>query len=53
MREFVVARNPEEGSTLPYLVRLPLPGGAIVLKVRDVWAAHRQGVLPPRSRVAR
>ncbi len=37
MREFVVARNPEEGSTLPYLVRLPLPGGAVVLKVRDVW----------------
>ncbi len=37
MREFVVARNPEEGSTLPYLVRLPLPDGAVVLKVRDVW----------------
>jgi len=37
VREFVVARNPEEGSSLPYLVRLPLPGGAIVLKVRDVW----------------
>lgn len=37
MREFVVARNPEEGSSLPYLVRLPLPDGAVVLKVRDVW----------------
>jgi hypothetical protein len=37
VREFVVARNPEEGSTLPYLVRLPLPEGAVVLKVRDVW----------------
>lgn len=37
MREFVVARNPEDGSSLPYLVRLPLPGGAVVLKVRDVW----------------
>ncbi len=37
MREFVVARNPEDGSTLPYLVRLPLPDGAVVLKVRDVW----------------
>src|ERR1700712_2677750 len=37
MREFVVAHNPEEGSTLPYLVRLPLTGGAVVLKVRDVW----------------
>ena len=37
MREFVVARNPEEGSSLPYLVRLPLPEGAVVLKVRDLW----------------
>jgi len=37
VREFVVARNPEEGSSLPYLVRLPLPDGAVVLKVRDVW----------------
>ena len=28
----------EEGSsTLPYLVRLPLPDGAVVLKARDVW----------------
>jgi Lsr2/ERCC4 domain len=36
-REFVVALNPEEGSSLPYLVRLPLPDGAVVLKVRDVW----------------
>src|SRR3954468_9093201 len=37
MREFVVARNPEEGSSLPYLVRLPLADGAVVLKVRDMW----------------
>ena len=37
MREFVVARNPELDSTLPYLVRLPLVEGAVVLKVRDVW----------------
>jgi hypothetical protein len=37
VREFVVARNPEGGSSLPYLVRLPLPDGAIVLKVRDLW----------------
>ncbi len=37
MREFVVAKNPEQASSLPYLVRLPLPGGAVVLKVREVW----------------
>ena len=34
--EFVIARNPEAGSTLPYLVRLPL-GAGVVLKVRDTW----------------
>jgi hypothetical protein len=32
---FVVARNPEEGSRLGYLVRLPLPAGDIVLKAAD------------------
>ena len=32
-----MARNPELGSSLPFLVLLPLPGGAVVLKVRDVW----------------
>lgn len=34
--DFVIARNPEAGSTLPYLVRIPLDGG-IVLKARDTW----------------
>ncbi len=33
---FVVARNPEEDSSLPYLVRLPLEDG-LVLKVREPW----------------
>lgn len=37
MSEFVIARNPDPGSSLPYLVRLPLDDGAVVLKVRDVW----------------
>ncbi len=35
--EFVVARNPDEGSSLPFLVKLPLGTGAVVLKVRDTW----------------
>jgi hypothetical protein len=35
--EFVIARNPDEGSTLPYLVRLPLGPAGVVLKVRDTW----------------
>ncbi len=33
---FVVARNPEPDSTLPFLLRLPLDGG-ILLKARDRW----------------
>lgn len=33
---FVVARNPDPGSRLPYLVRLPIDGG-LILKVRDTW----------------
>ncbi|NJD26976.1 MAG: hypothetical protein FIA92_01620 [Chloroflexi bacterium] len=34
--QFVVARNPDPDSRLPYLVRLPIEGG-LVLKVRDTW----------------
>ena len=33
---FIVARNPQADSKLPYLLRLPLDGG-IVLKARDTW----------------
>ncbi|HYA00860.1 MAG TPA: ERCC4 domain-containing protein [Candidatus Binatia bacterium] len=33
---FVVARNPDPESRLPYLVRLPLEGG-LVLKAREPW----------------
>ena len=35
--EFVIARNPEEGSSLPFLVRLQLGPAGVVLKVRDTW----------------
>jgi hypothetical protein len=34
--DFVVARNPDEDSTLPYLLRIPL-GGGVILKARDTW----------------
>jgi hypothetical protein len=34
--EFVVARNPQADSKLPYLVQLPLDGG-LVLKARETW----------------
>jgi len=36
MERFLVARNPEAGSNLPYLVRLPIEGG-IVLKCGAPW----------------
>lgn len=34
---FEVAANPDPDSTLPFLIRLPLPNGELVLKVRDSW----------------
>lgn len=34
---FVVARNPDAASTLPYLVRVPVAGAPLLLKARDVW----------------
>jgi hypothetical protein len=38
---FVIARNPVEGSRLPYLLRLPLPDGPLALATRDTWPATR------------
>jgi hypothetical protein len=35
--DFVVARNPDPASSLPYLIRLPLGRSGVVLKVRDTW----------------
>ena len=37
MDDFVIARNPDTDSTLPFLVRIPLPGSPVVLKVKDTW----------------
>jgi ERCC4 domain len=34
---FEVAANPDPDSTLPFLIRLPLPTGELVLKARDSW----------------
>ncbi len=33
----MVAHNPDDESSLPFLIRLPLPSGPVVLKVRDTW----------------
>lgn len=35
--EFVIAKNPELDSSLPYLIRLPLGEAGVVLKARDTW----------------
>ena len=35
--DFLIARNPEEGTTLPYLLRIPLGPDGIVLKAKDTW----------------
>jgi len=34
--DFVIARNPDGDSSLPYILRLPL-GDGVVLKCRDTW----------------
>lgn len=36
---FKIARNPDPGSRLPYLVQLPIEGG-LVLKVREPWPRY-------------
>ena len=33
---FLIAKNPDEASSLKYLVRLPIDDG-VILKVRDTW----------------
>jgi len=54
---FVVARNPDPDSRLPYLVRLPIDGG-LTLKVRDTWprtsrvfCARVEGGWPPDAEI--
>lgn len=36
MDDFLVARNPDPASRLPYLLRLPIDGG-LVLRARAPW----------------
>lgn len=50
--DFLIARNPDSASTLPYLVRIPLGEQGIVLKSKDTWPrtskvyCHRAGAWP-------
>ena len=42
MSDFVVARNPDQASRLPYLLRLPLAdGGTVILATSDTWPSGR------------
>jgi hypothetical protein len=34
---FTIARNPDAESSLPYVLRLPLAGGPLLLKAADTW----------------
>lgn len=54
---FVVARNPDPDSRLPYLIQLPIDGG-LILKVRDTWprtsrvfCARVEGGWPPDAEI--
>jgi ERCC4 domain len=35
--DFVIARNPEEDSSLPYLLRIPYGTDGVLLKARETW----------------
>ena len=35
--DFLIARNPDPGSSLPYLLRVPLGDEGILLKAKDTW----------------
>lgn len=35
--DFLIARNPDADSTLPYVLRIPLGDHGILLKARDTW----------------
>jgi hypothetical protein len=54
--DFVVARNPDEDSTLPYLLRIPL-GSGVILKARETWPrtskvyCHRVDEWPPDAEI--
>jgi len=42
---FLIARNPQADTKLPYLLKLPLEGG-LVLKARDTWPRISRNLLP-------
>jgi hypothetical protein len=55
-RRFLVARNPEQDSSLPYLIYVPL-GQGLILKARDTWPrtsrvyCHRMDAWPDEAEI--
>jgi hypothetical protein len=56
-RTFIVARNPDADSSLPYLISVPLPGEALILKVAATWPrtakvyCHRSQAWPDDAQI--
>ena len=54
---FTIGRNPDEASRLPFLLSLPLPGHALILKAADTWPrtakvyCHRAEAWPEETQV--
>jgi hypothetical protein len=36
-KTFRVPKNPDAGSTLPFVIDVPLPGGSVILKAKQSW----------------
>ncbi|WP_138732071.1 ERCC4 domain-containing protein [Modestobacter excelsi] len=55
--DLLVARNPEPGSSLPYVIRIPLGPDGIVVKARETWPGaskvycHRAGGWPADAEI--
>jgi ERCC4 domain len=37
VENFLIARNPDPDTVLPFLLRIPLAGGALVVRAKDSW----------------
>ena len=49
VEDFLIVRNPDGDSTLPFLLRLPVTAAGIVLKVRDTWPRTAKVYCHPSS----
>lgn len=36
-RRFLIARNPDSESSLPFLIRIPIGSAGLVLRARETW----------------